>query len=148
MHLVSSTATDFNSYASINMIKTLAILFALVSPLTMALDFEPYQTARITAAQWEDYYLSVRGNYRDTEQVHADRYLVTYSDDSARMSVTFTLAGHEAHPAWITRKIVEQGGIIELTQTGYFAGNERSFAELFEEYERLNQRIRSSFQDK
>ena len=61
------------------------------------------------------------------------------------MNFAFTLPGHSAHPAWITRQLIESGGTLDMTQIGYYAGNEEPFAELFRQYQQLNSRILDKF---
>ena len=61
------------------------------------------------------------------------------------LSYAFTKAGHPAHPAWVTRQVVEANGTIDMVQIGYFAGKEESFAVLFQQYQQLNNQIREKF---
>ena len=110
-----------------------------------AAEYMPYPEAKITEEQWQSYADEVSREFHASERMYPDQHLKTYSDDVSRMSFAFTLPGHPAHPAWITRQVVEENGSIDLRQIGYFAGEEEPFAELFSQYQELTQRTRQQF---
>ena len=62
------------------------------------------------------------------------------------MNYAFTTKGHPAHPAWITRQVVESEDTVDIKQIGYFAGDEEPFAKLFQQYLELNDWIKANMQ--
>lgn len=54
----------------------------------------------------------------------------------------FTKPGLPAHPAWIARRLEQRGESIQMRQIGYFAGDERPFADIFREYVALNEKMK------
>ena len=130
------------------MSRTSLILFlnALVCGYTQAQEYKPYPIAEITEEQWLDYYEEVVENLGDTRDLHTEIDLEPFRDEANFLFFAFTVPGHPAHPAWITRKVTEYDGNIGVSQIGYFAGDEEPFAELFGEYQKLNDHLRSHFQ--
>lgn len=125
---------------------TLTVLaIACISNAVFAQDFKPYPAPKITETQWGAYYDEVRQAHGHTEKRADAQRLVTYTDPESRMSFAFTLPGHPAHPAWITRQLVEYKDGIYMDQIGYFAGQEKPFAELFDQYRRLNEKLEARF---
>jgi hypothetical protein len=116
------------------------ILLAAVS-LSAAIEFKPYPVAQITEAQWTSYYEHVRSAHGADRQDFPDQRLIVFHDKAAATSYAFTQPGHAAHPAWITRKIVQRGTDFFVDQIGYFAGQEAPFAILFRQYQALNERM-------
>jgi hypothetical protein len=108
----------------------------------LAVEFRPFAEAQVTVEQWQDYYDQVEQSLGGTERRFPELKLMTYDDLSARAAYAFTQPGHPAHPAWISRRVVEKDGWIAIEQVGYFAGAEDPFAELFREYKSLNDSIR------
>jgi hypothetical protein len=49
---------------------------------------------------------------------------------------------HPAHPAWITRQMYEEEGVVRVRQIGYFAGSTEEFAKLFLEYQKRNEELK------
>ncbi len=125
------------------------LLFALLIATNgvAALDYKPYPEAKITVDEFESYRQEVLTNFRDTEERYETQNLVTYSDFDNRMHFAFTLPGHEAHPAWITRRVTEKGGAVYISQIGYFAGSEKAFAKLFAAYQELEAKIREQLRN-
>jgi len=70
---------------------------------------------------------------------------VSFTDQATHTFYAFTAADHPAHPAWITRQVVEQDGGISIQQIGYFAGEEDPFAALFDDYLALSDELRAGF---
>ncbi|MGY0646311.1 MAG: hypothetical protein ACW7DN_17220 [Paraglaciecola chathamensis] len=126
--------------------KLLLLKILLFSIVANAADYMPYPEAKITLEQWNTYYLEVKTSFANSEKVYPDHNLATYSDDKTRMSFAFTTKGHPAHPSWITRQIVESNGSIDMQQIGYFAGEEKAFAVLFQQYAKLTEQTRKQFQ--
>ena len=53
----------------------------------------------------------------------------------------FTTKDNPAHPAWITRQMVEEDGEVRVKQIGYYAGSEPAFAKLFRAYQDRNAKL-------
>lgn len=126
--------------------KILCLKFLFFSLCVSAADYMPYSEAKISIEQWQSYYQEVKETFANSEQFYPDHNLVTYSDDKTSMSFAFTMEGHSAHPSWITRQIVESNGTIDIQQVGYFAGEEKAFAALFQQYAQLTEQTRKKFQ--
>lgn len=92
--------------------------------------YMPYALADITVAQWEDYHRLVAETFTISRREFPDEHLEVFHSPDSTLHLAFTTAGHPAHPAWITRKVL--GGSVD--QIGYFAGPEEPFAELFRSY--------------
>jgi hypothetical protein len=107
----------------------------------MAIEFKPHPTARINESQWTSYFEQVRAAHGNSAQTFADLNLIVFHDDVTVTSYAFTQPGHPAHPAWVTRRIVKAGDQLNVNQIGYFAGQEAPFAQLYRQYEQLNQRM-------
>ena len=74
------------------------------------------------------------------------RYAGAFEDASSSTYYAFTLPEHPAHPAWITRKLVDRDGEVVMDLIGYFAGDEEPFSELFQDYAELTYQIRSDLE--
>lgn len=116
-------------------------LLLISAPAVMAVEFRPFPEAQVTAEQWQDYYDEVRQSLGATERRFPDLKLVTYDDAAVGAAYAFTRPGHPAHPAWVSRRIIEKDGSYAIEQIGYFAGAEGPFAALFAEYRALNDEI-------
>jgi hypothetical protein len=103
--------------------------------------FKPYPATRITQAQWASYFKEVRQKLGSSMQELASDNVVVFSDHATQTSYAFTQPGHPAHPAWITRQVVETQGGVGIRQTGYFAGDQASFTAMYQAYQDLNDRI-------
>jgi hypothetical protein len=104
-------------------------------------EYQPYSTPRITVEQWQRYLEVVRRNHEASAEVYKDQHLVGFTDEATRTFYIFTTRRHPAHPAWITRQIVETDGKVHVRQVGYFAGDEEPFAALFNEYLQRNDQL-------
>lgn len=110
-----------------------------------AATWQPYAEAQITVEQWQEYYDSVVAEFGETREELAEAKLVSFTDQATHTFYAFTAADHPAHPAWITRKVVEQEGGISIQQIGYFAGEEEPFAALFDDYLALSDELKAGF---
>lgn len=104
-----------------------------------AIAFKPHPTANISEPQWAAYFTLVKAAHGKSMQRFPDLHLLVF-EDGAGAFYAFTQPGHPAHPAWITRKLVEKGGGLSMDQIGYFAGDEASFAKLYQQYQVLTQK--------
>jgi len=118
--------------------KILAICLLVFSPLVFGLEVSPYPQGKISLDQWKTYYAEVKKTLSATEKRVEDQGLVTYSDSTKNVHYAFTLDNHPAHPAWISRVIIDKNGELYVKQLGYFAGSEPPFATLFAQYQALN----------
>lgn len=118
------------------------LLLCLCCPV-FAASYKPYPDAQITTEQWQEYFNAVVAEFGDSRDEIPEARLVLFTDESTSTFYAFTLEDHPAHPAWITRKLVEQDGAINMQQIGYFAGDEQAFADLFDDYLALFNQVRS-----
>ena len=105
-------------------------------------EYEPYPSPRITPVQWAKYADEVRQRHGKSMEVFEDKQLFAFSDLGTRTFWIFTMKHHPAHPAWITRQMYEEGGVVHIRQIGYFAGSEEEFAKLFREYQERNEQLK------
>lgn len=121
-------------------------LLACLAPAAWAhaQEFQPYPSPRITVEDWQRYLATVRANHEASAEIYDDKQIVVFTDLATRTYYIFTAKGHPAHPAWITRQIVGEGGQVNVRQIGYFAGAQEPFDRLFGEYLKLNQELRES----
>jgi hypothetical protein len=119
-----------------------AVALWLLAGPALAQEYQPYPIPRITPAQWVKYAEQVRQNHGATAELFKDKRLVAFSDPPTRTFWIFTLKDHPAHPAWITRQLYEEGGLVRVRQIGYFAGSEDEFAKLFHEYQQRNELLK------
>jgi hypothetical protein len=118
------------------------VLLLTVVTAAWAIEFKPYPTAKITESQWKAYFDEVRAAHGASMQEFRDQRLVVFHDGTTAVaSYAFTQPGHPAHPAWVARRVTGFGGDVKLDTIGYFAGDEAPFAELFRQYQALNQRM-------
>jgi len=124
--------------------KSVVILVVLIGlhAAAIAQEFKPFPTAKITVEQWESYLATVKAKFHATEKAFPEQLLTVFTDSATHTQYAFTTKGHPAHPAWITRQIVNVTGDVNIRQTGFFAGSEVAFAELFRAYLELNTRMR------
>ena len=113
----------------------------LVAAPALGQEFQPYPTPQITREQWAGYAEQVRQNYLATAEILAEQHQIAFSDMRTRTFWIFTTKDHPAHPAWITRQLVEEGGQVRVRQIGYFAGSEPEFAKLFRYYQERNAQL-------
>lgn len=117
-----------------------AALWLIAAP-ALAQAYQPYPAPRITPEQWARYGEEVRANHGASVEFFKDKRLVGFSDDDTRTFWVFTMKKHPAHPAWITRQMYEEDGQVRVRQIGYFAGSEKAFAKLFQEYLLRNEEL-------
>jgi hypothetical protein len=122
----------------------LTALGMLCAIATRAQEFKPYPDAKITVAQWQTYLDLVREKVGSSERSFPAQHLETYTNESTRTVYAFTEPGHPAHPAWVTRRVVEDKKGVSMEQTGFFAGHEPAFAKMFADYQQMNERINTN----
>jgi hypothetical protein len=127
--------------------KAVLALLLVTALSAAARDFKPYPRAQITPEQWQSYFAQVQAKHRQSERTFPNEHLVVYEDRGSQLSWAFTTPGHPAHPAWVTRRPVEDDRGVSIRQIGYFAGDEPEFAKLFRAYLALNDRMREQFQN-
>jgi len=125
--------------------KALVISLFFWSNFLCAIESQPYPKAEISTIQWQSYYDLVLATLAKSERRYEVQKLVTYSDEKTKTSYAFTLPGHPAHPSWITRITHIVDGELRLDQIGYFAGEEKEFAKLFNAYEKMNEETRKQY---
>jgi hypothetical protein len=108
---------------------------------TRAQEFKPYPDAKVTIAQWQAYLDLIREKVGSSERSFPAQHLQSYSNEATRTVYAFTEPGHPEHPAWITRRVVEDGKGVSMEQTGFFAGDEPAFAKMFADYQQMNEQI-------
>ena len=127
-------------------VQRLLLLALLCCGPLLAAAYRPYPDANISAEQWQEYFDIVQNEFGDTAQELPDVDLLLFHDAATMTFYAFTKAGNPAHPAWITRRIVEQDGEIAVEQIGYFAGDEAAFADLFDAYADITDELRDEFE--
>ena len=100
----------------------------------------PYPIANISVEQWQDYFRLVKKEYGSTLREFPKEFLIVFNSTDNNMHYAFTTLGHAAHPAWITRQVMEKDSQVFTNQIGYFAGKEEPFAKLFQAYQQLTAR--------
>ena len=103
-------------------ITRLTILILLLCSELHAATYKPFPEAQVTAEQWQEYFDIVTAEFGDTRDEISEARLVLFTDEASSTFYAFTLEDHPAHPAWITRRLVEQDGAITIQQIGFFAG--------------------------
>ena len=120
---------------------SLSLAAILAAAPTLAQEFQPYPTPQITREQWAQYAEQIRQTYLASAEILAGQNQVAFSDMRTRTFWIVTTKDHPAHPAWITRQMVEEGGQVHVRQIGYFAGSEPEFAKLFRFYQERNAQL-------
>ena len=131
---------------SVLLMRSFLLLVILLSSQLFAAVYAPYPEARITVEQWQAYFDTVLLELADTKQDIAELNLVLFHDAATATYYAFTTARNPAHPAWVTRRFVEQDGAIAVEQIGYFAGDEGPFADLFDAYADITDELRAEFE--
>jgi hypothetical protein len=124
------------------LVRLIALALGLSAIPALAQEYQPYPSPRITPEQWAKYGETVRQYHGASVELFKDKQLVAFSDQRTRTFWVFTLKDHPAHPAWITRQMYEEGGVVRVRQIGYFAGSEEEFAKLFSEYQKRNEELK------
>ena len=119
---------------------------SLLAAVTGSQDFQPYRSPQVTAEQFAAYAEQVRQGYGATAEVIREEKVIVFSDLRTRTFWIFTTKDHPAHPAWITRQMVEENGQVNVRQIGYFAGSEPEFAKLFRSYQERNAQLMEDVQ--
>jgi hypothetical protein len=119
----------------------LGAVLPLAASAALAIEFKPYPGGKITEPQWADYFAQVKASFGATMQELRDQRLVLFQDKTTATNYAFTAPGHPAYPAWIARRIMQEGSNLYVDQVGYFAGQEAPFALLFQQYEETNKRM-------
>lgn len=122
----------------------LAVTFSCTS---LAQEFKPYPTANISVEKWHQYHLKVKTAYGNSARDFPKEFLIVYQDKNDTIFYSFTMPGHPAHPAWITRQVEEKNGQAFTNQIGYFAGKEGEFTKLFHSYQELTARTVNKIQN-
>ena len=126
--------------------RLLLISLLWYSAFAGAQEFKPFPRAQITREQWQDYFKLVSERPSVTRREFPAEHLVVFEDRDSYMSWVFPTPQHPAFPAWITRQPVQDGRGVSMRQIGYFAGDERAFADLFRAYQAVNENIREDLQ--
>lgn len=113
----------------------------LCTSFAIAADFRPYPEAKISLEQFEEYQGIIVEEFGGSAVQVSDQNLVVYLDNQ-KGNYAFTTEGHPAHPSWIARRVVEENGSVNIEQIGYFAGEEKPFASLYQQYRDLNEQIK------
>jgi hypothetical protein len=119
----------------------LCLLASLAAAPAGAQEFQPYPQPKITAEQYARYADQVLQAFGYSTEILKDQKLIAFSDERSRTFYVFTTKDHPAHPAWITRQMVEEDGQVRVKQIGYFAGNEEAFSRLFREFQGRNKQL-------
>jgi hypothetical protein len=141
-----ATPPKQNSVTRILKYNRLTLVACLFFGQILAATYNPYEDSKVTSEQWQEYYDTVQSEFGETREEVTDAMLVLFEDTSSSTYFAFTLPEHPAHPAWITRKLVERDGDVSMEQIGYFAGDEEPFSELFQDYAELAYQIQSELE--
>ena len=104
-------------------------------------EFQPYPQPKVTPEQYAAYAEQVRQAFGFTADVIREDNVIVFSDERTRTFWVFTTKDNPAHPAWITRQMVEEAGEVRVKQIGYYAGSEPAFAKLFRAYQDRNAKL-------
>lgn len=125
----------------------LIVIGSLITTVS-ALEFMPYAAAKVSKEQWQTFYDRARSNLGHTQRTYTEQHMVIFLDSFNGHHYAFTLPGHDAHPSWIVRRIVNHDGILDIQQVGYYVDNEEAFIELFRTYLELNDEIKEKFRER
>ena len=114
------------------------VLSALLLGEVAAQEYKPFPHARITPEQWQQYFTEVSSKHAGSRREFPAEHLVIFEDRATYTAYAFTQPGHAAHPAWVTRHVVDGKVGANVRQIGYFAGEEEPFTKLFNAYLQLN----------
>lgn len=122
--------------------KAAALLAALVfAAPALAQEWQPYPQPKITVEQWKAYLATVREYLEASAEIYKDKGVVVFSNPDTRTFYIFTTKNHPAHPAWISRQLVEEKGQVNVRQIGFYAGNAEAFDKMFREYLQRNEEL-------
>ena len=119
----------------------LGVIGCLLARAVVSQEFQPYVAPQVSADQFARYAEQVRQAHGATAQVVKEEHVIVFADQRTRTFWVFTTRDHPAHPAWITRQMVEENGQVNVRQIGYFAGSEPEFAKLFRSYQERNAKL-------
>ena len=119
----------------------LSVLALLPAGPSAAQEFQPYPQPKVTPEQYAAYADQVRQSHGYTADVVKENNVIVFSDERTRTFWVFTTKENPAHPAWITRQMVEENGEVRVRQIGYYAGSEAAFAKMFSTYQELNTKL-------
>jgi hypothetical protein len=91
--------------------------------------------SRVSAEQWQRQYEQVETRLGVTRRQYSSEKLVVFQDPEHYTTHTFTRPGHAAHPAWISREVIDEAGAIHVRQSGFFAGSEAAFDKLLKAFD-------------
>lgn len=122
--------------------RTAALLAALAfAAPALAQEWQPYPQPKITVEQWKAYLATVREYLEASAEIYKDKGVVVFSNPDTRTFYIFTTKNHPAHPAWISRQLVEEKGQVNVRQIGFYAGNAEAFDKMFREYLQRNEEL-------
>jgi len=118
-----------------------AALALLLATPAFAQEFQPYPEPKVSPEQYAAYADEVRQYHGATADFIREDNVIAFSDPRSRTFWVFTTKDNPAHPAWITRQMVEENGDVRVRQIGYYAGSEEAFAKLFRAYQERNSKL-------
>lgn len=122
--------------------RTAALLAALAfAAPALAQEWQPYPQPKITVEQWKAYLATVREYLEASAEIYKDKGVVVFSNPDTRTFYIFTTKNHPAHPAWISRQLIEEKGQVNVRQIGFYAGNAEAFDKMFREYLQRNEEL-------
>jgi len=123
-----------------------AALLALLAGQAWAQEFQPFPEPKVTPEQYAAYADQVRQAFGFTADFIREDNVIVFSDERTRTFWVFTTKDNPAHPAWITRQMVEENGQVRVRQIGYYAGSEPAFAKLFRAFQDRNAKLMEDVQ--
>lgn len=120
----------------------LLVVAALAAAPASAQEWQPYPQPKITVEQWKEYLATVREYLEASAEIYKDKGVVVFSNPDTRTFYIFTTKDNPAHPAWITRQLVEEKGQVNVRQIGFYAGNADKFDKMFREYLQRNEELK------
>ena len=123
-----------------------AIALLALAGAAAAQGLKPFAQERVTHEQYKQTFDQVSAAHGGTRKDENEVGLMFFVDKAARISYAFTQFGHPAHPAWIARQVVTEGGRVAIRQTGFYAGREEAFRELYRDFEQVNVKLQEDLQ--
>jgi hypothetical protein len=117
----------------------------MISTVAIGQELEPFESNQISNAQWQTYFYEVQNLHGDSAREVRLQHVVIFKDPDTMTTWTFTQLGHPAHPSWVARRVVVNGGETSLRQVGYFAGEDPPFVAFFQEQLELNKKLGQDF---
>src|SRR5262245_12245394 len=119
----------------------LLLAASLVAGPAFAPAWQPYPQPKLPVEQWKEYLATVREYLEASAEIYKDKGVVVFSNPDTRTFYIFTTKDNPAHPAWITRQLVEEKGQVNVRQIGFYAGNADKFDKMFREYLQRNEEL-------